>query len=139
VKNDFVGVANALAHGYTTMTNSEQVPNSEVGSLRPQDRHFLDKLRLDQHLLTKQLDEKEDERLVAAFDRDIVNAFGDYSEQSSCKGRAPKKGKGKRMQKAKRCSVCLTKEWTTSKMCRCCTREEMERWRRFWAWCTTCR
>jgi hypothetical protein len=68
VKNDFVGVANALAHGYAAMTNSEQVPNSEVRSLRPQDRHFLDKLRLDQHLLTQQLDEKEDERLVAAFD-----------------------------------------------------------------------
>jgi len=136
LKNDFVGVANGNADGYTAMRNSEQVSNSEVGSFRPQDRHFLDQQLLDQHLLTQWLDDEEDERLVAAFSKDIILAFGDFSEQSSWKGRAPRKGKGKRMQKAKRCPVCLTKEWMTPKICSCCTRKEMKRWRRVWAWCT---
>jgi hypothetical protein len=36
------------------------------------------------------------------------------------------------MQKAKRFSVCLTKERMTSKMCSCCMRNEAERWYRFW-------
>jgi hypothetical protein len=53
---------------------------------------------------------------------------------SSRKGRAPRKGKGKRMQKAKHCSVCLTKKWTTSKMWNCCMREKIEGWRRVWGW-----
>ena len=129
---DFVGVANANARGYTTMMSSEQVPNSEVGSLRPQGRRFLDELRLDQHLLTQRLVDEENERLVAALSKDIIIAFGDFSEQSSWKGRAPRKGKGNRLQKAKRFLVRLTKEWMTSKMCSCCMREEMERWRRVW-------
>ena len=129
---DFVGVANANARGYTTMMNSEQVPNSEVGSLRPQGRRFLDELRPDQHLLTQRLVDEENEPLVAAFSKDIIIAFGDFSEQSSWKGRAPRKGKGNRLQKAKRFLVRLTREWMTSKTCSCCVREEVERWRRIW-------
>jgi hypothetical protein len=49
---DFVGVANANVYSYTTITNGEQVPNSEVESLRPQDCHFLDTFLMDLHLLT---------------------------------------------------------------------------------------
>ena len=63
---DFVGVANTNARGYTTMMSSEQVPNSEVGSLRPQGRRFLDELRLDQHLLTQRLVDEENERMAGS-------------------------------------------------------------------------